>query len=142
MALGSGELRPQIRFYDFGGQLRADDARAEAEHVRVVIFDALVRGKRVVACARADAAKFIGRDARAHTAAAEQNAALGAASENGLGDLLRVIGIIDRIGRTRAEIDRLMSQSARDFDNVLFQREPGVIRRHWRASTVSNGGNG
>ena len=46
--------RREKRPHELAGERRADDLRAEAEHVHVVVLDALVRGVRVVADRGAD----------------------------------------------------------------------------------------
>ena len=60
-------------------QRRADDARAEAQHVHVVVFDGLMRGVGVVADRRADARELVGGNRDAGAAAADDDAALGLA---------------------------------------------------------------
>src|SRR5579863_9708017 len=60
VTLDIGEVRAKIRANQLRGQLRADDARAQAQHVDAIVFDSLVGGKSVVTGGRANAAKLIG----------------------------------------------------------------------------------
>jgi hypothetical protein len=54
-------------------RLGPDDPRPERQHVHVVVLDALMRGIRVVADRRSDAAHLVDRDARADTRAADED---------------------------------------------------------------------
>src|SRR5437868_15057976 len=68
------EARVRERAHDLARDLLADDARADAEDVHVVVLDGLVRRVRVVAHARPDAGELVGRDADADAAPAEADA--------------------------------------------------------------------
>src|SRR4249920_3067155 len=72
---------------EIGGKLRADHLGAQAEHVHVVVLDALVGGVDVVADRGANARELAGRHARADARTADEDAALGVAGEKGLADL-------------------------------------------------------
>ena len=73
----------------------ADDLRAEAEHVHVVVLDRLVGAVEVVADRRADAGHLAGRDRRAGARAADEDAALGLAALDRLADLARLVRVVD-----------------------------------------------
>ena len=64
VALLAGELRERERRHDLRRQRGADHARAEAEHVDVVVLDRLVRGVGVVRRRRADPGELAGRHGR------------------------------------------------------------------------------
>src|SRR3954453_7008607 len=79
VALAAVEPRTQEYPDELGGKLGADDLRAQAEHVHVVVLDALVRGVDVVADGRANPGDLAGGNRRADAGAADQDAAVGAA---------------------------------------------------------------
>src|ERR1035438_4336946 len=89
MALFSAEFRPQKRAYQIQCQLRSNDARAQAEHIHVVMFDALMRRITIVAKRGSDAGKLIGCNRRTHAATADEYRALGFAFEYSAADSLR-----------------------------------------------------
>ena len=60
----AAERRCQERQRAFERRFRADDPGAQRQHVHIVVLDALMRGIRVVANRRSDAAHLVGRDAR------------------------------------------------------------------------------
>ena len=74
------ELRAEERAHELGGELGADHLGAEAEHVHVVVLDALVRRVGVVADRGADPGELAGRDRGADARAADEDAALGVAA--------------------------------------------------------------
>src|SRR6185437_10539733 len=76
--LGFQEDCDQIR-----GQRGPDHTSAEAEHVAVVVLDPLARGEAIMAKPGPDSGELVGGNRRAHAAAANQNAALGAAFAHG-----------------------------------------------------------
>ena len=94
----------------------ADDARAKALHVHVVVFDRLMCGVGVVAHRRAQAGELARGDRDAGPAAANDDAALGLPVAEGDGDRFGRIGIIHRRGRMGPEIEdvvALLSQFCR-----------------------------
>ncbi len=79
---------------NFKCQGGADDARAQHDHVHVVVLHALVCGVGIVAHAGANAGNLVGRDADAHARAADENAARGFAALDGQADALGKVGIV------------------------------------------------
>ena len=81
----------------------------EGQHVHVVVLDALVRGVRVVADGRADAADLVGGDARADARAADEDAAVrlaaGDRQPEPLGEVRVVVG---RVRAVAAQVDPLV----------------------------------
>ena len=77
MARFRAEARAEEGPHALHGELDADDPRAEAQDVHVVVLDALARGVRVVADAGADAADLRRGDRGAHAAAADEDAPVG-----------------------------------------------------------------
>ena len=94
-AEGRGEKRVDQR----PRQRRADHARAEAQHVHVVVLDRLPRRVGVVADRGANAGKLARRDRRAGAAAADDDAAIGLPVAHGLRHRFGDVGVVDRRGR-------------------------------------------
>jgi len=113
--------------HEFGREFRTDDARAEREHVHVVVLDALVRGIGVVAHARADAAHLVRGHARADAAPAQQHTALGLALLDGLADRAGVVGVVHRVGRVGAEVNHLVAFREDRLDDFGLEREAPVV---------------
>jgi hypothetical protein len=120
----------QIRAHQFANHLRPHDPGPQTKHVRIVILHGLMRRKRVVAGARANPAKLVRSHARAHPAAAQQNAAFSPSALDRIRDRARRIGVIHRLRRARPEIDRFMPHLARQREHSFFHRKTGVIRRN------------
>src|SRR4051812_31389580 len=96
---------------ELAGDGRADDLRAEAQDVHVVVLDRLVGAVEVVADRRADAGHLAGRDRRARSRAADQDPALGLAALNLLAHLARLVRIVDaNLGAVGAEVDDLVAR--------------------------------
>lgn len=114
---------------DFAGNLDADDAGAEAEHVHIVVLDPLVRRVGIVAQAGAGSADLVGRYTGADAAAADNDAALGLAggygSRNGECEVRIVVeGVIS----VRAEVADFVSIRREQLADFLFQFESAVVR--------------
>src|SRR5918999_1312801 len=89
------EFRIEEGSSQLGCELLADDLRADAEHVHVVVLDTLVRRVRVVARRGANTGEFAGGDRRANARAADQDTTLGSARFDRLADLPRLVRIVD-----------------------------------------------
>jgi hypothetical protein len=76
------------------GDIGADDARAQAKNIGIVMLTAKPRRQVVMHQGRTNVRKAVGRDGHADTRPANQNAARGATANNGEGKFLGVIGII------------------------------------------------
>src|SRR6185437_13668138 len=105
MALSAGEGRAYVVADQVERQIRTDHAGPKAEDVDIVILDALPGREGIVTRGRADAAEFVGRDAGAGAAAADQHGPVGGFAKNGLGYGFGVIGVVDGGGGVRAEVD-------------------------------------
>ena len=75
-------------------QFRANNPRAQAEHIHIIVLYPLMGRVVIVADRCADALHLIGGHARAHAAAADQHAALGASVQDSLAHRLGKVGII------------------------------------------------
>src|SRR5215472_2392852 len=109
------------------GQLNSDDARAQDQHVDVVMLHALMRGVAVMADPGADSRNLVGGYRSAYTASAEDDAAIAFAGEKALGYFLREVGIIDRRSATGARIFHRISVLTQEIDQGLLEFEAGVI---------------
>ncbi len=127
VALFDGEVRAQERGDEFLGEGDADDARAEHEHVHIVMFDALMRGVGIVTEAGSDAGDFVGGDGGADAAAADENASFGFAGDDGFAQGFGEIGVVGRVGVEGADVENIVAELLQEFRNLLFEREAGVV---------------
>src|SRR5579885_635130 len=128
VALAAVEGRLEKRLHQLARERRPHDLGAEAEHVHVVVLDALVRAVGVVADRRADAGELAGGDGRAHSRAADEDAARGLAALDRLADLARLVGIVDahRVG-VRAEVEDVVA--GKRLEHRLAQMDAAVVER-------------
>ena len=87
-------LAPDKGIHNFEGQRRADDARAQHDHIHIVVLHALVRRVSIVAHAGANPRNLVGRHANAHARAADENAARRIAPLQRQTHLLGKVGIV------------------------------------------------
>ena len=112
------KFRPHKRAHQILGQRYANDTGTQHKNINIVVLDALMRGIGVVAHSRPNAGKFVGSDAGADTAAADEDAAFGSAIEHGAAHGFGEIGIIRRVSlkaptsRTSLPIERSKSPMA------------------------------
>ena len=111
-------------------ELGADHLGAEAEHVHVVVLDALVRGVDVVADRGADPRELAGGDRGADARAADEHAALVAGLDR-LAQLARLVRVVDppRVG-VRAQVDVSCPSAAELLEHALAQLHAPVVERH------------
>src|SRR5262245_56754271 len=103
-------------------------AAAEGEHVGVVVQPREPCGLVAGHDRGAHAGHLVGGDRLADAAAAEDDAALGAAAGDALGDREAVVGVVDRrLGGVRAEVLDLVAETAQLRHEALLELEPGVI---------------
>ena len=123
-------VRSEERAHELGGEARPDHLGAEAEHVHVVVLDALVRGVDVVADRRADPDELARRHGRADAGAADEHAALGTAVENRVAQLLRLVRIVDahRVG-VRSQVDDRVAVGADRLEQRIAKMDAAVIER-------------
>jgi len=118
MAVLAGEPGREKRVRNFESERGADDARAEAQDVHVVVFDRLMRRVGVVTHGGPHPGKLACRNRDAGPAATNDDAPLGLPVAQGHGDRLGGIRIIHRGGRMSPEIEHivtLLSQFRRQF---------------------------
>jgi len=125
--LSAGEVGVDVIPRHLDRQFRANHARAQAEDIDVIVFDALVSGEAIVAGGRADPFELICGDAGSRAAAADEDGAFRLAAEDRQGYGLRIIRIVDRIGGTRSEIRCLVAFPGELLDDARLERHAGVI---------------
>jgi len=128
VALLAGEARAEVGGDDLGRGARADHARAEAEHVDVVVLDALVRRMHIVADRGADALHLVGADRGADAGAADHQPALDLARGDGGGDLARDVREVDRRGIVGADVEHLVALVLQEGEDLGFHRKAGMVR--------------
>jgi len=131
---------------EFGGEVGrdevhrepgADDLRADAHDVDVVVLDALMCGMNVVADRRADALHLVGRDRSADPGSANHDAARGFARRHLLRDGARDVGEVDRLVVIGADIDDVVAEAANVVDDSLLERPAGVVGSDNEAHVIS-----
>src|SRR5262249_18611997 len=120
-----GGLQPQLE--NLVGEPERDDASAHREHVGVVVLARQPRGIEVVAERGADAAHLVGGDLLALTAAAQHDAAFGAAVGDGAADGEADRRVIDRFLAVGAEILDVVSEPGQRVLQVLLQLKAGMV---------------
>ena len=123
----AGERRRQPQRQDLVGEAEGDDAAAHREDVRIVVFSRQPRRIEIVAERGANAGDLVRGDLLPLSAAAEHDAALGAACGDGAADANADWRIIHRLFAVRAVIvDRVAERRERMFE-MFLQREACVI---------------
>ena len=112
---------------DFVGQAEGDDAAAHREDVGVVVLAREPRGVEVVAERGADAGDFVGGDLLALAAAAEHDAAVGAAFGDGAADGDADRRIVDRRFAVGAVIVDGVAEPRERLLQMFFEQEAGMI---------------
>src|SRR4051794_14966456 len=129
MPVLAGELRRQVGVDDVRGQRRADHAAAEAQDVAVVVLDRLVRRVGVVGDDGADLRELAGRHRDPRAGTAHQHGTVGLVVAHRFGGEAGGVGIVDRIGRPRAEVGDLVARGRHRVQHHRLQRKPGMVER-------------
>src|SRR5437870_4462338 len=128
VARATVEARGEERGDELARKRRANDFRAEAEHVHVVVLDTLVRAVGVVADRGADPRELAGGDRGADAGAADDDPALGVAGDDRPADLSRLVGVVDPHPRiVGAEVEHVVRSHR--LEHRLAQRDPTVVER-------------
>ena len=115
-------MRPRSR-----GERGADDSAPDGDHVRIVVFDSLVRSVCVVRLSASDAGDLVGGDGGTGPRSAHEHATLGPALGDGSADGGGIVGVIDWLGVVGAEVgDRVTGRSSNPCKLVL-QLISGVV---------------
>src|SRR4029077_1885072 len=121
------ELGPQPQLEDLVREPERDDASAHREDVGVVVLAREARGVEVVAQRGADAAHLVRGDLFALAAAAEHDAAIGAAVGDGAADRDADRRVVDRRFAAGAEILDGVSEPRQRLLQVLLEEIACVI---------------
>src|SRR5829696_437949 len=128
--LAAVEARAEVRADEVGRELGAHDLGAEAEHIHVVVLDALVGGVHVVADGRADPFELARGHRGADARAADEDPAVGEAVRERVADLLRLVGIVDADARiVRPQVDRVVPQLVEDLEDPLPELRSPMVER-------------
>ena len=120
---GGGE--PRVDHGD--GLIDGNEARADGDHLRVVMFFGQTRGVLIIDQRAADAGYFVGRDRNADPRAADQHAAVRRAIDDGAAGCFGVIRIIDRVRILRPDINNRVALLAQMLGDDLLVGKAGVI---------------
>src|SRR5919108_2200070 len=94
MTCFTAKLRVEERAYQLSCQFRTDDTATQDQDIHVVVLHALMRGICIMTKPGSNTGNLIGRHGSPHAAATNQNAALTAALDDGLGNHLSEIRIV------------------------------------------------
>ena len=146
MTLGARKLGREECSNQLLGESGTHDARAEREHVHVVVLHALAGGERVVAEGGANAAKLVGGNRRSHAAAAHQYATPPATVldcfRHDLGEIRIVVVGVEVV---RAAVENVVAGALNRVGHDCLERKTSVIgadgdyHRDWlaRVGTVA-----
>ncbi len=128
--LAAVELRCEEGPDQLRGELPADDPGAEAEHVHVVVLDALVGGVDVVADRGADAVDLARGDRGAGARAADEHGAVGPARAERFADLAGLVRIVhSRLRTVDAEVDGVVPERLQLREHPGPQCHAAMIER-------------
>src|SRR5438067_7285437 len=128
--LAAVEARVQEGAHQVDRQRRPDDLGAEAEHVDVVVLDALVGRVDVVAHCAADPIDLRDGDRGTDARAADEDAALGVALTDRLADLACLVGVVDPdLGGLDPEVQDVVPERVELGENRVAQPHAAVIER-------------
>src|SRR3972149_1764935 len=131
------EAGGQDRLHQLHRNRVADDARAQAEHVHIVVLHALARGVRVVAEGGANAAHLVRGAARADAAAADDDAPLGAPVNDRLADGAGVGRVVYGVGAVGADVQPLVAVTLERGRDLVLQLVSAVVGADYNAHHLS-----
>src|SRR5215217_7332757 len=123
------EPRADERGDELARERRPHDLRPEAEHVHVVVLDALVRAVGVVADRGADAEDLAGGDRGTNARAADEDPALGLALPDHLAELAGLVGVVAaERGGVGSEVADLVPRER--IEHRPPEMDAAVVERH------------
>ena len=120
-------LSVQERFDDLQRKFRSDDTTADAQHIHVIVFDALVSGIRVMTDCRADAFDLVRRNADTDSTAAHHDASVRFSVDDLASHLqseIRVVATFQAVGPT---VNQRRDATGKSLGQFRFQCESGVV---------------
>lgn len=124
----AAEIGDEPHFHDLFRQRDANQSRAERQHIRVVMFAAIARGRNIVRHPRADVGYFVRHDATTDSRAINHNSAPRATCADHLCDGVSEVGVVHWLFAICANVH---DNEAQRFDFGLedsFQFESAVVR--------------
>ena len=124
----AAEVGGEPNFHDLLCQIDSDQARAEGQHVGVVMFAAIARGRNIVRHPRADVGYFVRHDATTDSRAINHNSAPRATCANHLCDGVSEVGVVHWLFAICANVhDNEAERLDFGFEDSL-QLESAVVR--------------
>ena len=123
-ALERRRQKPRDAFFRFR---LADKARAQAQHVRIVMLARKLRRQATAAQSRTNARMAIRRDRNPDPRTANRDAELRTPMRDSLRDKPAIIRVIDRLRAIRPQIERRETERVHLRHQHRFQREPGMV---------------
>ena len=111
----------------FFGGFGADEARAEAGHIGIVVLTSETGGCGVVKRGGSHACDFVCSHSDAQPAAADADAEVGSPFSNFRGDCRAEVGIVDSFFAVRAEIVHLVSEGLEQLAKLALKRKPRMV---------------
>jgi hypothetical protein len=105
----------------------ANDSRTENEDVHMIVLDPLVRGIRVSHIPGPDSNNLVGRNRSSDPTAANQDASVSFASNNGQPDLKSEVGIVRRLAIESSEIGNRMPEGSNLLDEDGFEIKARMV---------------
>ncbi len=112
---------------DLKRQFRPDDSATDAQHVHVVVLDALVCRVGVVTDRCPNTGNFVCRHADANTAATDHDPSIGVTADDLASNGDREIGVITAQIAVGATVDQGGEERTKTLRNRLFEGETGVV---------------
>ena len=134
------ECGTEVGSHDLQGKLDRHDPAAQAEHIEIVMLDALVGRIRVVADGGPDPGHLRGRHGGTDTAAADEDSAVGLIALDRPAQPDGEVGVVvSWIRAVAAEIDQLVGASlgAQADKELILEGGPAVIGRKGNAHRQS-----
>jgi hypothetical protein len=139
VTLGAAESCPQKCSDQLPGERIPNHAPAQADHVHVVVLDTLARREAFMDQTRPHTGHFVGRNTRAHAAAANGYSTMHLSERNCVGQGLNKVRIVVVwFRRAIAKVEHFIVSFTQHPGQVLFQFKAAVIgsdtdafRRGW-----------
>lgn len=125
LVIGEGRVKERVGYLE--RQPLADDSRAHAENVRIIVLTRCLGGEAVPAQGGSDAADLVRGHGHADTRAADDDAPVALAGCNGIRDRLCVDGVIAGCAAVGAEVLIFKPSFAEVLHQFFLKLEAAVI---------------